>query len=235
MGEADDSIFGDVRRRLDQRRAASSEHHAVRHADGLMLSHLPLADGAERARHQRNLASPAQMPGDTVALEDKIAARQSHLGNEPLPASGPLARHRAAALGRIHRRIKGVRRTRRRRLRRLPTRSLLIDAEDAPGERRRDNPLALIGQPIETGQQRLIDLLTRVSQISQRLAAIEPRIRHAPCAKTSIAHHHETSATFNAHEAARAISGLFMVYTCSPSTPCACKSVSWRHAYSMPA
>ena len=132
-----------------------------------------------------------------------------------IPSGIQLTFDAAPALNRIRRRIQGVKRTRRRRLQRLPTRSLLIDAEDAPGERRRDNPLALIGQPIETGQQRLIDLLTRVSQISQRLAAIEPRIRHAPCAKTSIAHHHETSATFNAHEAAGDLR-LFMVYTYGP-------------------
>ena len=78
-----------------------SEHHAVCHADGLVFAHLPFADRAERARHQRNLASPAQMLGDAIALEDKAAARQSHLTNEPVPAFGFRARHRAAALGRI--------------------------------------------------------------------------------------------------------------------------------------
>ena len=181
------------------------------------------------------MASCFRISRSLTALEDKIAAFQSHLRHEPLLAFGFRARYRATALDRVQPRIAGVKRARRPRLRRFPARPLLVDTENAPGEHGLDRLLALIGQPIETGQQRLIDLLTRISQISQRLAAIEPRIRRAPCAKTSITHHHETSATFNAHEAARAISGLFMVYTCSPSTPCACKSVSWRHAYSMPA
>ena len=110
-----------------------------------------------------------------------------------------------------------------------------VNIEHAPSVRRLDIPLARLRQRVKTGQQGIIDLLTRISQIPERLIAVQPHARAYLRAEATVRNRHLTSATFNAQAAARAIAGLFIVYTCSPSTPCSCRSVSCLQAYSTPA
>ncbi len=110
-----------------------------------------------------------------------------------------------------------------------------VNIEHAPSIRRLDIPLARLRQCVKTGQQGIINLLTRISQIPERLIAVQPHTRTGLRAEATVRNRHLTSATFNAQAAARAIEGLFIVYTCSPSTPCSCRSVSCLQAYSTPA
>ena len=79
---------------------------------------------------------------------------------------------------------------------------------------------------MKTGQQGIVDLLTRITQISQRLFPVKPNDLTRSRTESAIGDRHRTSATFSAQAAARATAGLFIVYTCNPSTPCSCKSVS---------
>ena len=196
---------------LHQRRRRRSVQQRVHRAKRGVLAQLALALRAQRAGHERHLARSFQMAGDVGPGKRQPAARKLHAGI------------RTPRLGSANPASAGHR-------------------EHGPHARRAKRPLARVGQLVEPRAQPAVHPLPGVARVAKRLRAVkrqpgEPR-RLRPTVRPGRGrrrHAHRLPVARRAAMLARAMSGRFIVYTCRPSTPCAAKSVSWAHAYSMPA
>ena len=105
---------------------------------------------------------------------------------------------------------------------------------------------------LKAAYKRIIDGLPGIAQVAQGFLLVHLRLRVGFCAQGAqrktrrgvarasgavlfcdVGRLHQLQESLSSAMHCWAISGLFMVYRCRPSTPCSARSISWLAAYSM--